>query len=98
MNRYSVRIHENPEQTGLKLENLERKLRKYLENKKAKEPARANGIANYELRNGLNVNLYSRNGNGILEMLVAGDISTFAKSIEAIMKIYKGHIEISYFQ
>ena len=97
MNIYKVRIYEN-HGSGLKLEDLERKLLKYIDRKKSSNQTHINGNVSYVLRNGLHVNLYSRNGIGILEMLVAGDIRTFAKSIEAIMKIYKGHIEISYLQ
>ncbi len=95
MNRYSVRVHENPG-PGLKLEDLEKRLVRYLNKKKSQEPITTNGATNYVLRNGLIVNLYSRNGTGILEMLVAGDIHIFGRSIEAIMKIYRGYIEIAY--
>ncbi|MBI4451869.1 hypothetical protein HY637_00430 [Candidatus Woesearchaeota archaeon] len=98
MNGYRVRIHENPEPAGLKLEDLERRLVKYLEKKKSRDPVRVNGVANYALRNGLVVNLYPRNGTGVLEMLVAGDMEVFARSINSIMRIYGGYIEIGYLQ
>lgn len=97
MNRFDVRIHENPGQ-GLKLADLERRLTKYLDKKKSQEPVSANGATNYVLRNGLTVNYYSRNGDGILHMLVAGDTTKFEKSIEAVRKIYTGPIEVSYLQ
>lgn len=97
MNRFNVKIHENPGQ-GLKLKDLETRMAKYLDRKKAQNPTEVDGATNYVLRNGLSVNIYSLNGNGILEMLVAGDMRTFGKSIEAVMRIYKGHIEISYLQ
>ena len=94
MNRFGVRIHENP-CPGLKLEDLEKRLVKYLNKKKAQDPTTVNDATNYVLRNDLIVNLYSRKGAGILEMLVVGDMPTFSRSIEAIMRIYKGHIDIS---
>ena len=97
MNRFRVRIHENPGH-GLKLKDLEARMAKYLDRKKAQNPVEADGAKNYVLRNGLSVNIYPLNGNGILEMLVAGDMDTFGRSIEAIMKMYKGHIEVSYLQ
>ena len=97
MNRFGVRIHENQD-AGLKLAELERKLIKYLEKKKVQESTRVNGTVSYVLRNGLAVNLYSRNSNEVLEMLVAGPEPTFQKSVDAITRIYRGYIEISYLQ
>ncbi len=95
MDRFDVKIRENTN-PGLKLDDLEKKLTKYLDRKKTQEHP-ANGTMNYVLRNGLVVNFDFRD-KGTLHMLVAGNPQTFEKSVEAMRKIYTGPIEVTYLE
>ncbi|MAG91066.1 hypothetical protein CMO83_00145 [Candidatus Woesearchaeota archaeon] len=94
--QYRVRVHENENKNGMSLGEFQAKLLKYLRKKERDEPKFTDDRSHHKLRTGLDVTLFPMNGNGMLEMLVEGNLDAFGRSISAINRIYDGNIEISY--
>lgn len=98
---HQITIHENTTRNGMRLEELSKKLFKYMGRKKAEEPKIVedeDGVvtkAHYILRNGLEVN-YSKNGTGIAQLTVIGDFERFKKSVDVLLGMYLGTMVVKY--
>ena len=93
---YKVRINESSE--GMSLKELESRIIEYMGREKTTQPRTEGGASLYELRSGLSVAFYPSDGRHTIDMRVSGEMEIFGNSINSILKIYSGHLEIIYMQ